>query len=53
MMRQLAWLLSFTVTLSAADLPVREVVLFKHGVGYFARSGRLGPGESAAYVFAQ
>ena len=50
-MRQLTWLLSFTVTISAADLPVREVVLFKHGVGYFARSGRLGPGESARLDF--
>src|SRR5579871_1141587 len=51
MMRQLACLLSFTVTLSAADLPVRNVVLFKHGVGYFARSGRLAAGESARLDF--
>src|SRR5579864_622889 len=50
-MRQLAYLLSFTVTMSAADLPVREVVLFKHGVGYFARSGRLAAGESARLDF--
>jgi hypothetical protein len=51
MMRQLASLLLFTVTISAADLPVREVVLFKHGVGYFARSGRLAAGESARLDF--
>src|SRR5438874_502013 len=30
----------------AAELPVREVVLYKHGVGFFERSGRLGSGES-------
>jgi hypothetical protein len=36
---------------TAADLPVREVVLFKHGVGYFARSGRLAAGESARLDF--
>src|SRR6266480_5921164 len=36
---------------AAADLPVRDVVLFKHGVGYFARSGRLGAGESARLDF--
>ncbi|HVP48505.1 MAG TPA: DUF4139 domain-containing protein, partial [Bryobacteraceae bacterium] len=36
---------------TAADLPVREVVLFKHGVGYFARSGHLGAGESARLDF--
>lgn len=35
----------------AADLPVREVVLYKHGVGYFERSGRLNPGESARLDF--
>lgn len=35
----------------AADLPVREVVLFKHGVGYFARSGNLSAGESVRLDF--
>src|SRR5262249_43933491 len=35
----------------AADLPVREVILYKHGVGYFERSGQLGPGESARLDF--
>jgi flagellar biosynthesis chaperone FliJ len=34
-----------------AELPVREVVLFKHGVGYFARAGELKPGESAVLEF--
>src|SRR3954471_17838365 len=34
-----------------AELPVREVVLYKHGVGFFERSGRLGAGESARLDF--
>ena len=34
-----------------AELPVRTVVLYKHGVGYFERSGALGPGESARLDF--
>src|SRR5260370_599123 len=35
----------------AADLPVRQVVLYKHGGGYFERAGQLGPGESARLDF--
>ncbi|HTM49080.1 MAG TPA: DUF4139 domain-containing protein [Bryobacteraceae bacterium] len=35
----------------AAKLPVRQVVLYKHGVGYFERSGQLGAGESARLDF--
>jgi hypothetical protein len=35
----------------AAELPVRQVVLYKHGVGYFERSGQLGPGQSARLDF--
>ncbi|MEO8592735.1 MAG: DUF4139 domain-containing protein [Candidatus Solibacter sp.] len=34
-----------------ADLPVKQVVLYKHGVGFFERSGRLAPGESARLDF--
>jgi hypothetical protein len=34
-----------------AELPVTQVVLYKHGVGFFERSGRLGPGESARLDF--
>ena len=26
-----------------ADLPVKQVVLYKHGVGFFERSGRSAP----------
>jgi len=51
MLRTLSiFLLSLTTAL-AADLPVREVILYKSGVGYFARSGQLAPGESARLDF--
>jgi len=50
-MRRIVAVLIFVVGAAAADLPVRDVVLFKHGVGYFARSGRLGAGESARLDF--
>jgi len=35
----------------AAELPVRQVVLYKHGVGYFERAGELAAGESARLEF--
>ena len=35
----------------AADLPVKQVVLYKHGVGFFERAGKLGAGESARLDF--
>jgi len=38
-------------TALAADLPIREVILYKHGVGYFERSGQLQPGETAQLDF--
>src|SRR5580704_18449230 len=34
-----------------ADLPVKQVVLYKHGVGYFERAGELAAGESARLDF--
>src|SRR6266446_2366264 len=39
------------VTAAAADLPVRQVTLYKHGIGYFERSGQLAAGESARLDF--
>src|SRR5215469_4564110 len=36
---------------SAADLPVKTVVLYKHGVGFFEREGTLAAGESARLDF--
>lgn len=44
-------LLACAVTVLPAELPVKQVVLYKHGVGYFERSGKLGPGESARLDF--
>ena len=35
----------------AADLPIREVTLYKHGVGYFERAGELKPGDTARLDF--
>ncbi len=35
----------------AAELPVRTVILYKHGVGFFEREGPLGAGESARLDF--
>lgn len=34
-----------------AELPVRTVILYKHGVGYFERAGELRGGESARLDF--
>src|SRR5690349_22202924 len=35
----------------AADIPIREVILYKSGVGYFERTGTLRPGEAARLDF--
>src|SRR5579871_1592094 len=42
---------ALAMTALAADLTVREVVLYKHGVGYFERAGELKPGETARLDF--
>jgi hypothetical protein len=34
-----------------AELPVKQVILYKHGVGFFERSGKLAAGESARLDF--
>ena len=49
--RNLALLFSSAVWLAAADLPVTQVVLYKHGIGFFERSGKLAAGESARLEF--
>ncbi len=36
---------------AAADLPIKEVILYKHGVGYFERAGELKAGETARLDF--
>jgi hypothetical protein len=43
--------LGLTAVAFAADLPIREVILYKHGVGYFERAGELKPGETAQLDF--
>src|SRR5690348_16342522 len=51
-MKRTMWLSgALAVVAMAADLPVRQVVLYKHRVGYFERSGRLTAGESAKLEF--
>src|SRR5580704_5641549 len=35
----------------AADLPIQQVILYKHGVGFFERAGELKPGETARLDF--
>jgi hypothetical protein len=37
--------------LPAADLPIREVILYKHGVGFFERAGKLEAGDTARIDF--
>jgi hypothetical protein len=34
-----------------AELPIRQIVLYKHGIGYFLRSGQLGPTDSVQLDF--
>jgi hypothetical protein len=51
-MKRAIWLAgALALGVTAAELPVRQVVLYKHGVGYFERSGELAPGESARLDF--
>ncbi|MEO8098631.1 MAG: hypothetical protein ABI811_13090 [Acidobacteriota bacterium] len=51
-MRKRLFLLGFAaVGAWAADLPIRDVILYKHGVGYFSRAGELAAGETAQLAF--
>ncbi|HEX3744775.1 MAG TPA: DUF4139 domain-containing protein [Bryobacteraceae bacterium] len=50
-MRNVLFFVVLIASAAAADLPVKEVVLYKHGVGFFERSGTLAPGESARLDF--
>ncbi|HTW65470.1 MAG TPA: DUF4139 domain-containing protein [Bryobacteraceae bacterium] len=51
MRRYLSLLAAFTTALAAADIPIREVILYKSGVGYFERGGVLPAGQSARLDF--
>ncbi len=39
------------VEATAADLPIREVILYKHGVGFFERAGKVDAGDTARIDF--
>lgn len=51
LLAQIALVGPAAVQIIAADLPIREVILYKHGVGYFERSGDLRAGETARLDF--
>jgi len=51
MRRYFPLLAAFLSTAMAADIPIREVILYKSGVGYFERGGTLRSGESARLDF--
>ena len=40
-----------TPVLQAADLPVKQIILYKHGIAYFERQGTLAAGEEARLDF--
>ena len=53
-MRQTVSVLSIALlvqSLPAAELPVRKVILYKHGIGYFERGGEIPAGQSARLDF--
>ena len=50
-MRNILLFLLTAAFAGAADLPVTEVTLYKHGVGFFVRSGALAAGQSARLEF--
>ena len=51
MIRYLSVTAAFLVTTMAADLPIRTIVIYKNGLGYFERRGQLAAGESARLDF--
>jgi hypothetical protein len=51
LLAQIALVVPASVQTMAADLPIREVILYKHGVGYFERVGDLRAGETARLDF--
>jgi hypothetical protein len=44
-------ILTAAVVAAGADLPIREVILYKHGVGFFERAGKLEAGDTARIDF--
>lgn len=47
----ISFIAASSVFANAAELPVREVILYKNGVGYFERAGEVRPGDSARLDF--
>ena len=45
------WITAAATLACAADLPVQEVILYKHGVAYFQRGGEIKAGEAARLDF--
>src|ERR1051325_2064235 len=37
--------------LRAAELPIRQIILYKHGIGYFQRSGQLSSNDTVQLDF--
>jgi hypothetical protein len=50
-MRSVLHTLFAAAAVAGAELPVREVVLYKNGVGYFERAGDTAAGEAARLAF--
>jgi len=50
-MRTTILILTAAAATFAADLPIREVILYKHGVGFFERAGKLEAGDTARIDF--
>ena len=44
-------LLLTATSAQGAELPIRQIILYKHGIGYFQRSGQLGPSDSVQLDF--
>lgn len=52
MLKRMLWIAAAVMpAVFAADLQIREVILYKHGVAYFERAGELKPGETARIDF--
>lgn len=50
--KRLGWFFAAAALVgNGAELPVKNVVLYKHGIGYFERAGAIGPGEEARLDF--
>ena len=47
----LSFLLAASLVLQSADLPVKQVTLYKHGIGYFERAGTVAAGEEVRLDF--